>query len=378
MRLHFELHTGEWLLAVTMFVGLSAMAGMVALGLSGLTEQDTETAAYREAVPCSDLSNAAEDCYQTYAATIAALGTMYGPGSDCAAVLSSELGDEVASFDCDDTDVVHKGDPVTIKKWHGEIVEMAEPLGLTRYGAAIDSSMTSVEASGAVLFGGLLGLVYLAGLALIIGSAFLAQGRERMTQVSEDGSWWWDGVRWRPVSDARQGRASRREVIRILLALMAVASVGCSILVAAGTAIAQSTPAPPARPCAGSDAADDHCYRLVFGRVTEVVETGTCSVSLLSTSQPTNEGIPCSAAHLFSVGRYQSVRFWHGEPYWVSQGSDPTVFGEGISGRVLFILLLPAGLAALAALVLFAVRRFHQSSVPPLVSRPRGQLPSPT
>jgi hypothetical protein len=377
MRLHFELQAGEWLLAVTMVVGLSAMAGMVALGLSGLTEQDTEAAAYRKAAPCSDLSNAAEDCYQTYSATIARLGTMNGPGTDCAALLSSELGDEVASFDCGDTDVVRMGDTVTIKKWHGEIVEMAEPLGLTRYGAATDSAMTSVAASGAVLFGGLLGLVYLAGVALVIGSGFLAQGRKRVTEVSEDGLWWWDGVHWRPVSDVRQGRA-RRKMIRILLALLTVASVGCSIFVATGTAIAQATPALPTRPCVGSDTADDHCYRLVFGRVTEVVETGTCSVSLLSTSQPTNAGIPCSAVHLFTVGRYQSVRFWHGNPYWVSQGSDPTVFGDGITGRVLFILLLPAGLAALAALVLFAVQRFHPSPVPPLGIRPSGQLQSTT
>jgi hypothetical protein len=51
--------------------------------------------------------------------------------------------------------------------------------------------------------------------------------------------------------------------------------------------------------------------------------------------------------------------------YWVSQGSDPTVIGAGVTPGFLFLVMIPSGLAQIGAMILLAVRRSRRSFLPP-------------
>ncbi|MEP7105705.1 MAG: hypothetical protein ABI838_07655 [Chloroflexota bacterium] len=359
MRRRFHLSHGEVALAGGLVLGLALALATGAWDLHTLSTKDPEVMAYQRAGICPGAGTVATDCYEQYRALIANIGTMSGPGSDCAAVLASDVGEEVASFDCADTDVVVNGETVTIKKWRGEIVEMLEPGGITRYGVGMGGSPRTVLASASLFFGGLLALAYLAALLFVAGTGLIQHRGTRPALVSEDGAWWWDGRQWQEIESAGQlGRSS--SFLPIMVALLVGASLLGATLALAGEVAGSRATGPPSTPCPPEAPSSPTCFQLVAGQVATVAERAPCSVGLDSSAGRRSLSVPCSDTYLFTVGRYQSARFWEGDLFWVSQGSDPTWVGVGVPPGALSLAVIPSGLALIGAMVSFVVHRFRR------------------
>jgi hypothetical protein len=363
------------LLSGALLIGLACMGITIAKSTQGLI-QDSEVGTYARARECGSSSPSHLDCYQSYTAQITALGVMYAsPNSDCAAVITSELGDEVFSYDCGDTDVISKGETVTVRKWRGEIVEVDEPQGTTKYGLALGASGTQLLAGLSVVFAGFLAVIFIVGMLIVIGGGLLPLGAARPAPVSADALWWWDGSQWLRTTQDQIAKPAPRWIgrDRLGLALLVGLWLSGSILVAIGTVAGTGSAGPPSSPC-GLAQSGSACYELYSGNVEAVRETPPCSVTLGSGADANALQMACSDTYLFQVGRFQSARFWRGELYWVSQGTDPTTLGFGWSW--IFILLIPIGLAALGTIAVLVVQELRSKRpafiAPSLVNRSRN------